>query len=110
MKPSKSSRKRLKKADERHGGRTRIRVLLADDDVMIRHYVCRELGKQHGIEVVCQAGVGKETVEQAKKCKPDVVVLDVPMSGMDGLEAARRIQQRRFWRCPGRAEPRGYEA
>lgn len=67
-----------------------IRVLLADDHGLVRRGL-KELLHQRGIEVVGEATNGYEAVDLAAKLAPHVVLMDIAMSGMNGLEAARRI-------------------
>lgn len=69
----------------------KIRVLVADDHTMVRQGLVGILKSSEQIEVVGEAGDGYEATEKAMKAKPDVVVLDVSMPRLNGLEAARRI-------------------
>ena len=68
-----------------------IRVLLADDEELVRAGLELFLSAEDDLEVVGQATNGAEAVDLALRCRPDVVLLDVRMPGMDGIEAARRI-------------------
>jgi DNA-binding NarL/FixJ family response regulator len=68
-----------------------IRVLIADDQEMVREGFAALLGAQPDIEVVGQAANGFEAVEMARQSTPDVVLMDVRMPRMDGLEAARMV-------------------
>ena len=68
-----------------------IRVLLADDHMLVRAGI-RSLLEQAGhVEVVAEAGDGHQAVELAKAHHPDVVLMDISMPGLNGLEAARRV-------------------
>jgi DNA-binding NarL/FixJ family response regulator len=69
-----------------------IRVLIADDHTIVRQGLVGILKASDDIEVVGEAGDGAEAVEKATKLKPDVVVLDVSMPHLNGIEAARRIR------------------
>jgi DNA-binding NarL/FixJ family response regulator len=68
-----------------------VRVLLADDQVLIRSGFAALLDSAPDLEVVGEAGDGAEAVRQAVALRPDVVLMDIRMPGMDGLTAARQI-------------------
>ncbi|MEV6619631.1 response regulator transcription factor [Amycolatopsis sp. NPDC051106] len=68
-----------------------IRVLLADDQVLVRAGFRVLLETEDGFEVCGEAGDGEQAVAGAIAHKPDIVVMDVRMPGVDGLEATRRI-------------------
>ncbi|MGN6678204.1 MAG: response regulator transcription factor [Streptosporangiaceae bacterium] len=65
--------------------------LIVDDQAMVREGFAAVLGAQEGLRVVGQAADGAEAVRQARKLRPDVVLMDVRMPVMDGLEATREI-------------------
>jgi len=69
-----------------------LRVLLADDAPAVRQGV-RGLLEREGFEVVGEAGDGREAVQLAEALSPDVAILDLSMPQLNGLEAAREIQQ-----------------
>ncbi|TDC62393.1 response regulator [Streptomyces hainanensis] len=68
-----------------------IRVVVADDQELVRAGFAMILTAQPDIEVVAEAGNGFEAVGAARAHRPDVVLLDIRMPGMDGLEAARIV-------------------
>jgi two-component system response regulator NreC len=70
---------------------TKIRVLLADDHAIVRDGLRALLDESADIEVMDQAADGLETVRKALELKPDVVVMDIAMPHLNGIEATRRI-------------------
>src|SRR3974390_2920299 len=69
----------------------RIRILLADDHRLVRQGFRLILEAQDDMEVVGESGDGRDAVEKATALRPDVMVMDVTMPGMNGIEATRRI-------------------
>jgi two-component system, NarL family, response regulator NreC len=68
-----------------------IRILLADDHRVVRRGLCLLLESQPGFQVVAEASDGRQAVALADEHKPDIVVLDVAMPLLNGIEAARQI-------------------
>src|SRR5262249_58484973 len=73
------------------GGDTATRCLIVDDQAMVREGFAAVLGSQPGLLVVGQAADGADAVRQARELEPDVVLMDVRMPVMDGLQATRHI-------------------
>ena len=70
-----------------------IKVLIADDHAFYREGVRAFLNNTADIEVVGEAGNGDETIAKAKEVTPDVILMDLKMPGMNGIEATRRIHE-----------------
>jgi len=68
-----------------------ISILLADDQALVRAGFALILNAEPDLEVVGEAGDGEEAVEQSRDLRPDVVLMDVRMPGIDGIEATRRV-------------------
>jgi two-component system response regulator NreC len=69
----------------------RIRILLADDHAVVRQGFKMILSAQPDMEIVAEAGNGREAVDLAEQARPDVVVMDVAMPELNGIEATRRL-------------------
>lgn len=95
---SKASATRAKNAVERPGwtraGGQRIRVLIVDDHAILRQALRQLLEMQPEVEVVGDASNGREAVAATEKLMPDVVLMDMVMPGLNGVEATRQIRKR----------------
>ena len=76
------------------GGPPPIRVVLVDDHSMVREGLCRVLEKYDNLEIVGEAGDGLDAVELVESCAPDVVIMDVNLPRINGIEATRRVLER----------------
>jgi len=70
---------------------TSIRIILADDHTIVRHGLSKLLQQEKDIEVIAQAKDGHSTVELVKEMSPDVVVMDIGMPDLNGIDATRQI-------------------
>ena len=71
----------------------RLRILLADDHVIVRHGLKLLIDGQPDMTVISEASDGETAVQRAVQLKPDVIVMDVSMPGMNGLVATRKLKQ-----------------
>ena len=70
-----------------------LRVLVVDDNESVRRSICQILDSQTDIEVICQAVDGADALNQARQHHPDLVLLDITMPTMNGLDAARILKR-----------------
>jgi CheY-like chemotaxis protein len=68
-------------------------ILVADDNPIIRKALCQLFEREEGYELCEQARDGKEAIEIALRCRPDLIILDLSMPVMNGIEAARRLKK-----------------
>ncbi|MFA5493363.1 MAG: response regulator [Porticoccaceae bacterium] len=68
-----------------------VKVLVVDDHHLIRMGLCGLLGSVPGVTVVSEAASGEEALERVREARPDVVLMDIRMPGMGGIEATKRI-------------------
>src|SRR4051794_24662509 len=70
-----------------------IRILIVDDSVVIRKLLTQTLAEAPGLEVVATAGLGRIALTKIPQVHPDIVILDVEMPEMDGIETLKRIRK-----------------
>ena len=70
----------------------RIKVMIADDHELIREGLSRVLDMENDIEVICKVKSGVEAVESVRKCKPDILLLDINMPEMNGIDTLKKIK------------------
>lgn len=96
--PSKSSTPRGKSASDRPSwtrtGGHRVRVLIVDDHAILRQALRQLLEEHQQVEVVGDAANGREAIAATEKLLPDVILMDMIMPGLNGLEATRQIRKR----------------
>lgn len=74
------------------GKNQNIKIVLADDHPLMRQALRMWIEKQRDLEIIAEANDGKEAVEIAGKLKPDVIIMDISMPKLNGLEATKRIK------------------
>ncbi len=70
-----------------------VRILVVEDFAPFRQFVCSMLGERPGLQVICEASDGLEAVQKAEELKPDLILLDIGLPTLNGIEAARRIRK-----------------
>jgi DNA-binding NarL/FixJ family response regulator len=68
-------------------------ILLVDDCESWRHLVCSMVKNEPGLKIICEAPDGLEAVQKAEELRPDLILLDIGLPHINGIEAARRIRQ-----------------
>ena len=68
-----------------------LRILVVEDNEPFRRFVCSRLGKNSEWQVICEVSDGFEAVQKADELQPDLILLDIGLPTLDGMEAARRI-------------------
>src|SRR5216683_7326045 len=68
-------------------------VLIADDNAFVRQRLCEVFGREADFDVCGEAGNGREAIEEAQELHPDLILLDLSMPVMNGLEAARVLKR-----------------
>jgi len=69
-----------------------IRVLVVEDSVPFRQFISSKLAARRDLQVICEVSDGLEAVQKAVELKPDLILLDIALPSLNGIEAARRIR------------------
>lgn len=72
---------------------TKIRVLICDDHTILREGIALLLNSQYDMEVIGEASDGRDAIEKARTLKPDVILMDIAMPSLNGLEATKQIHR-----------------
>jgi DNA-binding NarL/FixJ family response regulator len=68
------------------------KVLVVDDHAIVRRTICGLLSRDATVDVICQTASGEDAVKNAQELQPDVVLMDIGLPGISGIEAARQIR------------------
>jgi DNA-binding NarL/FixJ family response regulator len=69
-----------------------VRVLVVEDFEPFRRFVCSTVGGSSGLQVICEVSDGLEAVQKARELQPDLILLDIGLPNLNGIEAARQIR------------------
>jgi DNA-binding NarL/FixJ family response regulator len=72
---------------------SKITVLVVDDHAVVRHTICALLAEDVKLHVICQAATGEEAVAKAEELHPELVLMDISLPKMSGIESARQIRK-----------------
>ena len=70
-----------------------IRVLVVEDFLPFRQFICSTLEKKGGLKIICEVSDGLEAVQKAEVLQPDLILLDIGLPTLNGIEAARQIRK-----------------
>lgn len=70
---------------------TLVKLIIADDHSILQHGLCQSLQMEQGFEVIAMADSGRSAIELASQLHPDIIIMDVSMPGLNGMEATRQI-------------------
>jgi DNA-binding NarL/FixJ family response regulator len=68
-----------------------VRILIVEDFPQFRQFICSTLGERNDLQIIGEAADGLEAVQKAIEMKPDLILMDIGLPSLNGLEAARRI-------------------
>jgi DNA-binding NarL/FixJ family response regulator len=86
-------------SQEDTGKQAKTRILIADVHKVVRRGICQEVAHQVDMEAVGETANGYEALSLAQQLQPDIVVLDIKLNGLDGIEVTRRLQKM-TWQSP----------
>ena len=72
-------------------GVSSVRILIVEDFPPLRQFICSMLGERNDLQIIGEAADGVEAVQKAVELKPDLILMDIGLPSLNGLEAARRI-------------------
>jgi DNA-binding NarL/FixJ family response regulator len=93
MSPSPDTEKMQVDPGKACAGVSPIRVLLAEDSVLFRRFISSTLAERRDLQVICEVSDGLEAVQKAEELKPDLILLDMGLPTLNGMEAARQIRK-----------------
>ena len=76
--------------------RSTIRVMVVDDHPLVREGICKLINMEDDLEVVATARDGQEVLDTVTQIRPDIILLDLAMPGMDGLAVLQKFEEMRF--------------
>jgi DNA-binding NarL/FixJ family response regulator len=74
-----------------HAGVSSVRILVVEDFPPFRQFICSMLGERNDLQIIGEAADGLEAVQKAVELKPDLILMDIGLPSLNGLEAGRRI-------------------
>src|SRR5882672_8809290 len=70
-----------------------LRVLVVEDFEPFRRFICSTLERRPDLKIICEVSDGLQAVQKAQELNPDLILMDVGLPGLNGIEAARRIRK-----------------
>ena len=70
-----------------------IRLIVVEDFEPFRKFICSTLGKRPGLQIICEVSDGLEAVQKAVELRPDLILLDIGLPTLNGIDAARQIRK-----------------